>query len=50
MRSILPLAFAAFCLVIGYSVEQSARATINAHQERQAEMMCQVDPSYCGHR
>jgi hypothetical protein len=27
-----------------------AAATINAHQERQAEALCQADPSYCGRR
>ena len=27
-----------------------AVATINAHQERQAEALCKVDPSYCNPR
>ncbi len=48
MRSILPLAFCALCMMIGFTAEQSARATINEHQERQAEALCQADPTLCG--
>ena len=47
MRSILPLAFCALTLMVGVAAEQSARATINTHQERQAEALCQADPTLC---
>jgi hypothetical protein len=48
MRSLLPLAFCALTLLVGFNAEQSARATINEHQEQQAEALCQADPSLCG--
>lgn len=48
MRCILPTAFAALSLLIGSAALQSANATVNAHQERTAEALCQVDPSLCG--
>ena len=28
----------------------AAKATVNAHQEQQAETLCKVDPAYCGTR
>ena len=48
MRYILPTAFAAFSLMIGTAALQSANATVNAHQERTAEALCQADPAWCG--
>lgn len=47
MRVTLPLLFCILTLGIGWNVEQSARATINEHQEKTAEAFCQVNPSYC---
>jgi hypothetical protein len=41
-----------FCMVsiVAGAWTLEAAATINAHQERQAETLCKVDPSYCGLR
>ena len=47
--TILVMCFAMVSIVAGaWTLE--AVATINAHQERQAEALCKVDPSYCGQR
>lgn len=48
MRSTLSAALCALSLLIAAAVDQSARATINAHQEQIAEAICQADPSRCG--
>jgi hypothetical protein len=40
-----------FCLLstwIGLQTLQSASATINEHQERQAEIICTLNPERCG--
>ena len=45
--SIAIMCFAMVSIVAGaWTLE--AVATINEHQERQAEALCQVSPSYCG--
>lgn len=49
-RTILPLAFCSLTLMIGAAALQSAKATVNAQQERQAEALCQVDPTLCANR
>ena len=41
--------FAMVSIVAGAWTLEAA-ATINAHQERQAEALCKVDPTYCGIR
>jgi hypothetical protein len=47
--AIAAMCFAMVTIVAGaWTLE--AVATINAHQERQAEALCKVDPSYCGRR
>ena len=35
---------------VGVQTMNAAKATVNAHQERQAEALCKVDPAYCGTR
>jgi hypothetical protein len=47
MRSLLPIAFSIITTLVGLSVHQSARATVDAQQERQADLICQVDPTTC---
>jgi hypothetical protein len=42
--------FTFFCAWVALQAMQSASATVNAYQERQAEAFCQADPSYCGRR
>lgn len=45
--TIIVMCFAMVSIVAGaWTLE--AVATINAHQERQAEALCKVSPSYCG--
>jgi len=48
MRSILAIAFAGFSTLVAFSAHQSASATINEYQEKQADAICNVDPSQCG--
>ena len=44
--AIAAMLFCSVCIVAGaWTLE--AVATVNAHQERQAEAFCNVDPSYC---
>jgi hypothetical protein len=51
MRTLIaPLMFTFFCGWAGVQLLQSASATVNTYQERQAEALCQADPSYCGRR
>jgi len=50
MIRILPAAFAALTLIIGTAVHNSAQATVNDHQERMADAMCNADPAWCGER
>ena len=46
-NTIIVMCFAMVSIVAGaWTLE--AVATINAHQERQAEALCKVSPSYCG--
>ena len=47
--AIAAMCFAMVSIVAGAWTLEAA-ATINAHQERQAEALCKVDPSYCGLR
>ncbi len=48
MRTLIaPLMFTFFCGWAGVQLLQSASATVNTYQERQAEALCQADPSYC---
>ena len=47
-RAALPVLFSLLTSWIGFQTLQSASATINEHQERQAEITCQLDPSKCG--
>ena len=48
--SIAAMCFAMVSIVVGAWTLEAAKATVNAHQERQAETLCKVDPSYCGLR
>lgn len=54
MRFYFPMITAAcytlFCGWIVTQAMQTAQATVNTYQERQAEALCQADPSYCGRR
>lgn len=47
MRSLLPIAFSILTTLVGISAHQSALATVDAYQERQADLFCQVDPNRC---
>jgi hypothetical protein len=47
--AIAAMLFCSVSIVAGAWTLEAA-ATINAHQERQAEALCKVDPSYCGLR
>jgi hypothetical protein len=47
--SIAAMLFCSVSIVAGVWTLEAA-ATINAHQERQAEALCKVSPSYCGQR
>lgn len=44
----LPVLFSLLTTWIGFQTLQSASATINEQQERQAEITCTLDPSKCG--
>lgn len=54
MRFYFPLVTAALATFFyGWVATQAfsaAKATVSTHQERQAEALCQADPSYCGRR
>jgi len=50
MRQILPSVFTIFCIAVASNVAQSAMASINSYQERQAETICQLSPASCGLR
>ena len=47
-RAALPVLFSLLTTWIGFQTLQSASATVNEHQERHAEMVCNLDPSKCG--
>jgi len=46
--SIAAMLFCSVCVVAGAWTLEAAKATVNMYQERQAEALCKVDPSYCG--
>jgi hypothetical protein len=41
------IAFLIATLALGLRIGLSAHATVNEHQEQQAEHFCQIDPKYC---
>jgi hypothetical protein len=46
--AIAAMCFSMVTIVAGAWTLEAAKATVNMYQERQAEALCKVDPSYCG--
>ena len=49
-NSIAVMCFCMVTIVAGAWTLEAAKATVASYQERQAEALCKVDPSYCGPR
>ena len=50
LQSTIVIGCIAMVSIVAGAWTLEAAATISAHQERQAEALCKVDPAYCGLR
>jgi len=48
--TILVMCFAMVSIVAGAWTLEAGRTIVSSYQQRQAEALCKVDPSYCGPR
>jgi len=49
-NSIAVMCFAMVTIVAGAWTLEAGRSVVASYQQRQAEALCKVDPSYCGVR